>query len=218
MKGIVDLLEGRPGPAARALLEARGVDPGSDDDLAAEAYEIFGRGVFPYAGVFLDDDGGARRPLAEQLEAPTAETATWLPAFIRALRDLERPVASAVADALEAVDTPPSPVPVVGPPPPDPAAPETDLRAIAHHLCSAARCGVFLSAPVIERIGREAGVPRGFGPRRRILEELLRAAGRYDRLDAVLGGLAAVVDRHASADPRAAATGRWLSRLRSALL
>ncbi len=215
MRGLIDLLEGRPTAEARALVEARGVDPGSDDDLAADAYAIFGRAVFPYAGVFLDDDVGARGPLAEQLADPTPETAAWLPAFTRALRDLRLPLAVAVADLVDALELPaPAPRPEL-PPPPDPAAPETDVRAIVEHLLRPSRCGAFLSAPVIARVARSVEVPRGFGDRRRMLTELLRSAGRYGRLPEVLDALRETIEAHG---PRAAPTAAWLSALRAALM
>jgi hypothetical protein len=138
--------------------------------------------------------------------------------MVRALKDLESPVGAAVADALEGLRLPSGPTPDVVPPPPLDAE-KTDLRAIADHLCRPARCGLFLSAAVIERIGRRTGVPRGFGDRRRILGELLRTAGRYEQLPEVLGLLLDVVGDHAtSGDPRVEATSRWLSEVRSALL
>ena len=112
----------------------------------------------------------------------------------------------------------PGPKPKVVPPPALDAE-QTDLKAIADHLCRPARCGLFLSAPVIERIARATGVPRGFGDRRRILTELLRTAGRYEQLPAVLDQLGAVIADHTtSADPRVEATSRWLSEARSALV
>ena len=234
MIGVADLLDGRATPAALELLRAhrRGGPalerlatehaaggPTVEDAVAAEAYDAFGRGVFPYAGVFLDDDGGARGPLVEILRRgppPPPDLGAWLPMFVSAARDLQNPVADAVADALEGLPLPPGPAPVVVEPP-DPEAPETDLRAIADHLCRPHRCGVFLSAPVIEGVAREAGVPRGFGDRRRILVELLRNAARFQKSEVVFHALGALAKARGQADPRAERTARWLYSLDSRL-
>lgn len=234
MIGVADLLDGRATPAALDLLRAhRDAGPALErladahtaggptvaDAVAAEAYSAFGRGVFPYAGVFLDDDGGARGALVEVLRRgppPPPELGAWLPMFVAAVRDLDAPVPTAVADALAGLRLPDGPEPELVEPP-DPEAEGTDLRAIADHLCRPARCGIFLSAPVIERIARNAGVPRGFGDRRRILAELLRNASRFDTLDAVFEALAALAERHGRTDPRAARTAQWLFSLQSRL-
>ena len=240
LDAVADLLEGRATdaaidlirrhPAGAVQLDAFAEDhaaggPTVEDAVAAEAYELFGRAVFPFAGVFLDDDGGARGPLAAVLRGDRVppEVPTFLPVFLLALRDVDRPVGHAVADALAARTLPP-PLPLPpAPPPPDPVASETGVQDLADHLCRPIRCGLFLSSPVIERLARSLDLPRGFGDRRRILTELLRAAGRYDHLDAVFDTLGATADRHHAAladtswGSRLSATSLWLKALRGAL-
>jgi hypothetical protein len=242
VKAIADLLDGRATHAALEFLaghpdtaaqldtfrtEQEAGGPTVPDAVAAEAYEVFGRGVFPFSGVFLDDDGGARGPLADTLRSGTLprELGDWLGAFKAALRDLHRPVASAVAEALPHIPALPV-LPVSDPDlcaiPPALDDPKTDLRAMAEFLCQTNASGVFLSSPVIERIARAADVPRGFGDRRLILNELLRTSARYDRSAHVFEALAQVVQGHLeTADriwrPRLEATDAWLEAARSAL-
>lgn len=189
---LADLLEGRA----------------ADDAVAVEAYSLFGLGVPPFEGVFLDPDVTARRPLAEALRADELPESLgrWVPAFCAALRDLESPLGDAVADRLD--ELVPAAEQTVG----DPDAPvlddaETDLRALVDHLVTPLRCGVFFSRPLLERVARDAGVPRGFGPRARILRQLLMGASRYEELPRVLLILEAVARRHA-----AALGGAWQAR------
>lgn len=66
---------------------------------------------------------------------------------------------------------------------------KTGLREIAGLLTSAPLCGVYLSAGAVARLGRELGLPRGFGPRAQMLETLLRSAAQYERVPAAVAGL-----------------------------
>lgn len=201
---------------------------GAVDGVAAELYEIFGRSVFPFEGVFLDADVMARGSLAESLRstrrAPTL--AHWLPAFCCSLRDLRRPLATAIADILEDLLTASEAKAPLGAPAltgaaPDLDDPSTDLRELVAWLSTPSRCGLFLSAGAIAEIARTVDVPRGFGPRGRLLRQLIDSAARFGRLEAVLGGIGLIVDRHIeglSSDryrgPEfAAATAPWRERL-----
>ncbi len=181
------------------LLEARA----ADDETAAEAYELFGRSVFPFEGVFLDLDMGARRPLAEALRSPdgidVARLCTWVPAFISALADLPTPLAHQVGSGLSTfilrhLGSVSAPV-LIGAAP-DLGRAETQLSDLVDWLATPARCGLFLSTPVLERIAREAGVPRGFGTRRRLLATMLQSGARYGEATSVIGALRAVVEDH----------------------
>ncbi len=71
------------------------------------------------------------------------------------------------------------------------ARPETGLREIAGALCAPASCGMFLSRSRLQALGRGHQLPAGFGPRARLLHNLLQAACDYERLPALLTGLAA---------------------------
>jgi TorA maturation chaperone TorD len=73
------------------------------------------------------------------------------------------------------------------------ADPEVSLRRIAVVLATPARAGVFLSRADLAGIGRRLHLPRGFGSRVDLLENLLAAAGRFDAVEPLLAALAAVV-------------------------
>jgi len=205
------------------LLEARA----DDDELAAEAYEVFGRAVFPFEGVFIEADVSARGSLAELLRAAPLDLPRlrrWVPALCCAVRDLGSPLGDAVADALvrllsgPADDGEPFELQLA---PPDLFAATTDLRELARWLCTPAQSGLFLSTPVLERIGRDVGVPRGFGSRPRLLTNLLRSGARFGQAASVVGALQEIVERHRSrlAEPPLrigalrAATEPWAARL-----
>jgi len=69
---------------------------------------------------------------------------------------------------------------------------KTSLWRIAGVLASPALSGVFLTRADLGRIGRAAGVPRGFGARQQMLANLLRNAAEYEELPALLGQLDAL--------------------------
>ncbi len=237
---LANLLEGRCDEAsladaalddrvARALLTLGWPDGGHGavDGVAAELYEIFGRCVFPFEGVFLDPAVAARGSLAEALRAShRAPTLVhWIPAFCCSLKDLRRPLATALADVIQELllETEggvrlPSPMRGIAP---DLDHAETDLRELIAWLSTPSRCGLFLSSGAIGQIARTVDVPRGFGPRGRLLRQLIDSATRFGRLDAVLGGLGLIVARHRetlSAAPYQtpalqAATAPWRERL-----
>ena len=184
---VADLLEGRS----------------DDDDEAAEAYELFGRSVFPYAGVFLSPDVTSEEPLSDVLRAGKARGAwSWVPAFCVALREEGAALGDEVAGVLEAW--------LSAAPDGDagrvraalelggaaPSLDDADLRDLVDYLGTPCRCGAFFSAAALERIGREVGVPRGFGTRKRLLHQLLIQGSRFDRLPAVLDAFSALVDAH----------------------
>ncbi len=175
----------------------------ADDEMAAAAYEIFGRSVFPFEGVFLDPDVTSRGPLSDALREDVLPGSLWMwvPAFCCALRDVGDSLGDGVATSLEAalVEVEPATLALRPGSPPDLDDLGTDLRSVIDYLATPARCGMFLSTSVLEEVGRAVGIPRGFGPRRRILRELLIGASRYEALDAVLASFAAVADRHGRA-------------------
>ena len=206
------------------LLEARA----DDDELAVEAYELFGRSVFPFEGVFCDEGVTARGPLAESLrlaELPLDELSGWVPAFCCAVRDFGSPLGDAGAETLQGLlagaDSAELVYQPLKGPVPELLEPATALSDLVDWLCTPARCGLFLSAAVLERIARERGVPRGFGSRRRLLTNLLESAARYRNTAEVISSLQAVVERHRGllTDPSwqtaslQAATEPWLERL-----
>jgi len=200
LAGVADLLEGRH----------------PDDHVAAEAYDLFGRGVFPYTGAFLSPDVTSEEPLADTLRRGSARGAwAWVPAFCVAVRDEDSALGDAVADALEdwlagerdldagraraALGDDASEVPSLD---------DAGLKDLVGYLATPCRCGVFLSALALERIGRAHDVPRGFGGRQRVLQQLLLQGSRYESLPGVLDGLIAIVTRHEERFAEAPWTGR----------
>lgn len=147
----------------------------------------------------------------------------WLPALAVAARRSARPWPTALIDQIEdlallhlqSIDarqepaaTPPPPAgegqgrgapspsrPTFELPPlPDLLADEgTSLRRVAALLATPSRTGVYLGRADLAKLGRSLGLPRGFGSRTDLLENLLLAAGRYDAIEPLLGALAALV-------------------------
>jgi len=77
-----------------------------------------------------------------------------------------------------------------------PAAPEllavseTGLRDIADYLLSPPQSGIYLARVDIDRLGRRFDLPRGFGDRRQLLLNLLRAAATYEHFSELCTHLA----------------------------
>ena len=80
--------------------------------------------------------------------------------------------------------------------------PKTGVRDVASFLGTPALSGIWIGRGDVERIGRETGVPRGFGGRLTMLTNLLRSAAEYDQVDPTLSA----VDRIASGT-----AGHWRS-------
>lgn len=127
----------------------------------------------------------------------------WLAAFTQAVRDEGFPFFTVLAEltldlalehrsALGDGGRPASQRFTLPEPPPLLDDPGTGLKDIAAYLTTPPWAGLFLSRDAITRLGRHAGVPRGFGDRTRMLANLFRAAAEYDRLDVVLEHLAAL--------------------------
>jgi hypothetical protein len=89
----------------------------------------------------------------------------------------------------------------------DPLADEdTGLRQIAEHLLIPVATGLFLSRDDIARLGRMHDLPRGFGARVIMLDNLLRSAVEHEGLPDLLGSLDAVLVERDAALGRLAAT------------
>ena len=70
---------------------------------------------------------------------------------------------------------------------------QTGLKEIADYLISPLYSGIFLSRDAIGRLARQADLPRGFGGRRQMLTNLLRAAAQYEQFPALIAHLDALV-------------------------
>jgi len=67
----------------------------------------------------------------------------------------------------------------------------TDLKQISRFLVTPPFCGLYLGRTSITTMARDRQLPRGFGDRRQMLSNLLRAAGQYDAISDLLQDLAA---------------------------
>jgi TorA maturation chaperone TorD len=76
------------------------------------------------------------------------------------------------------------------------ADPRTGLRRIAEHLLTPADSGLLLTRADIALLGRERAVPRGFGSRLLMLDNLLHGAVDYGQLGPLLGDLVALLGAH----------------------
>lgn len=77
--------------------------------------------------------------------------------------------------------------------------PKTGLREIAEYLLTPRRSGLFISRDDLRSLGRGSELPSGFGARRLMLTNLLRAAADYDSVPALLARLEHLVAKRAAA-------------------
>ncbi len=154
----------------------------------------------------------------------------WLPCFAAALQRQPDPFYAALADvtlalvtahraALPAAAARAVPrLPTCSQPLDDP---ETGLREIAGFLATPVCSGIYLSRDDIAALARAASLPRGFGDRRLLLTNLLRAAAEFTSLPAVVTGLREMVGAFevaytrygAGGAPCAAVAAAWLDRV-----
>ncbi len=123
----------------------------------------------------------------------------WFPVLASAARRSGRRWPSALLDQIadllalhrEELGGAPQPEPLPGDPL-DLEDPDTDLRTIARFLSTPARAGLFLGKDDLARVGRAFELPRGFGPRHLLAQNLLRSAIRFERLPEATEALAAI--------------------------
>lgn len=126
----------------------------------------------------------------------------WLPALNEAIRNQGYPFYHAIADlAGDLVMS--HALFLLLPAPPDawlPHSPQlledekTGVKEIAHFLTTPSLSGFYLSRKTCEDLARELNLPRGFGSRRQLVENLIRAAAQYGAGDRLLAALAAHAD------------------------
>lgn len=131
----------------------------------------------------------------------------WLPALCQAIRDQSEPFYAALIDlvlelvqdhALALSGTAAAPSPHNGELPQAPPLLEdekTGLRQIARFLSVPRLSGIYLSRDAMSALARDLQLPRGFGSRDQILENMFYAAVQYDALDALLGSLDDIASR-----------------------
>ncbi len=96
-------------------------------------------------------------------------------------------------------------------------APQTAIHDIVTYLLTPLHSGLFISRDDLRAIGRDLELPSGFGNRRQLLANLLRAAGAYDLFIPTVDRLSALVQRwivaYAGAGgPSTHAVAPWLQR------
>jgi len=126
----------------------------------------------------------------------------WLPAFVVAVSWQETPFYNALARlGFELALSHVLDLDVTAPPFALPTSPDlladtqSSLRDIAQWLTTPPDSGFFLSRGHIARMGRTLQLPAGFGERRQLLTNLLRAAGQYEQMPALLHTLQALVNK-----------------------
>ena len=144
----------------------------------------------------------------------------WLPVFVVAVRGQQDAFYAAVADMTQALviahrlelgegnvahrPAAPARLPAVA----DLLdAPDAGLKEVADFLATPVSAGVYLSRDDIARLSRACALPRGFGDRRQMLTNLLRAAAEFDSVGAATNALLALTGEYASAYARFAACG-----------
>ena len=144
----------------------------------------------------------------------------WLPVFVQAVRSQQDDFYTVVAEMtqdliiahrLEMDDGRPSGSPTLSsrlPVCPDPlSAPEAGLTEIADFLATPVYAGVYLSRDDVARLSRACALPRGFGDRRQMLTNFLRAAAEFDSVGAATNALLALTGEYAPAYAQFAACG-----------
>ena len=93
--------------------------------------------------------------------------------------------------------------------------PKTGVREVAAFLGTPALSGIWLGRGDVERIGRETGVPRGFGGRITTLTNLLRSAAGYDQIGRTLAAIDRIAVETADhwKDSGGSWTGVWTRRI-----
>lgn len=70
----------------------------------------------------------------------------------------------------------------------------TGLKEIADFLATPIKCGVWLGRDEISKLARSHDLPHGFGSRRQMLTNLLRAASQFDTFDSFLASLQQLIN------------------------
>lgn len=102
--------------------------------------------------------------------------------------------------------------------PPDPDDTDTSLQDLATYLLTPVRSGLFISQRDLRAAGRRLDLPGGFGNRRQLLLNMMRAAVTYEQFphltDALLVVVTARTDAYrAIAKTLAAPAAPWLDRI-----
>ncbi|HVI00672.1 MAG TPA: molecular chaperone TorD family protein [Enhygromyxa sp.] len=202
------------------------------DELAADHLGVQLAFLSFVTGAQADALAEGRPSIAAALDPLLAEfldscVLSYLPALVSAISISHSEFWAAIASETLAITAEhrlalPSPItPValldVGDPLADP---HTGLRQIAEHLLTPAASGVFVSRSDIAAWARQQQLPRGFGSRLLMLDNLLRSAVEYGQLPSLLAALDealarrdAALAQHAAAYELALAIAPWRAAL-----
>ncbi len=148
----------------------------------------------------------------------------WLPACALGIEQLDSPLYAAAMGLLLELSADhraglPGAAPAWGLPevPPILDEPKTDLKAISKHLVCPVYAGGFFSQTALTRVGRELELPRGFGKRWQVFENLLRSGVHYERLPQLIEALDAQLQawqaRYRALASCGLPTGAWTERV-----
>ncbi len=215
----------------RACFDAAGFTPDTRRE-GVEHLSVTLRFVAFLCGAEADARVDGEAAIAARLEAMIADALgralAWTPVWSEAVRRAGRPFSLALVDELEGLmlshhaalrataASPPAPPLALPPLGLDLEDESVSLRDVAELLASPARCGAVLSRADIQRLGRAARLPRGFGDRAQIVTNLLRASGRFDQAEDILESLDSELARQADALSRPAVahlTAPWRDRM-----
>lgn len=195
--------------------------PGCEADSLAAELALLARLSSGEAGAWSEaNSGAARRLRAMQRVFLTDHLLRWLPplcealerqaAFYAAVAGLLAEFAAEHAGDLDAGAPDGWQLPAAANLVADPA---TRLDDLVTHLLLPARCGFLLDRAWMRAAGRAAELPVPFGDRRLMLTSLLRAAGEFEKLAAVLDALEAraalAIDSYAAAADDLPAAAPW---------
>lgn len=151
----------------------------------------------------------------------------WLPPLVLAIRQQETPFYSALANLVfylsisHAGLTNESGDGFSLPEPPDILSDEnTGLKEIVTHFLTPVYSGFYIGRDDISRLARRRSLPRGFGSRRQMLQNLLRSAANYDEMESIFHEIGLLLAQWRTAyidfsavQPASSFVEPWLARL-----
>lgn len=174
-----------------------------------------------------EERGLARHLASLQHDFLSRHLLRWLPPLVLAIQQQDYPFYSALAKLVFLLSishpslTTNSSVGFTLPAPADILTDENaGLKEIITHFLTPVYSGLFLSRDDISRLARRGTLPRGFGSRRQMLQNLLRSAANYDEMETIFKEMRLLIDHwHSSyvnlgsGQPVSSFVEPWLTRL-----
>lgn len=208
----VDMSLGGERTMALADLFARCGCPVENPDHIASQLSVLSRLCGAEADALRDDLPEVERIRQLIDEVLAGHLLQWLPPFVAAVQDVDSGIYRAASGLLLEVARdhfPGEVIPELGPP----VDGSVGLKELAKQLATPARSGVWITPTAITRIARELGIPRGFGKRWMLIENLFATAARHGRVGELLGGLQPHIRRQADASAWATRQARTATAL-----